>query len=211
MLEYESGVWNYYMRRHKGKLSMLQRPKGGKQERTKLCFGRPPLDVLTGAYDDVLKTLNTIQQYVISELGMKLAFVWGDQQSYSRMVSLTISGEKAFQWLVPCPGEFHFIVHALMAVHHQDSGWWAWFLGWVTKEAADDDELSGGGFMSDQIGDKWDSVEKYNGYCAFHEALSCAVLEYLQEVLPADLKYNVYELLDVLEAHDALGTPSPCP
>ena len=50
-------------------------------------------------------------------LGLKLVFVIGDQQSYSRMVWLKRKETSDYLWLVPFPGEFHFAVHMLMGIH----------------------------------------------------------------------------------------------
>ena len=41
----------------------------------------------------------------------------GDQQTYSRMVWLKIYHPSRYAWLLPLPGEFHFTVHVLMALH----------------------------------------------------------------------------------------------
>jgi hypothetical protein len=132
MGDHEVSLWRFFFRIHKkGTLELLRRRGGQAFARSKLCFGNPVMDCLTGAYVDVDQTLSVIRKYVTETLGMRLAVVWGDQQSYSRMLHLSIAGGADFQWMIPAPGEFHFLVHALMALHKKESGWWAALVGWV--------------------------------------------------------------------------------
>ena len=65
----------------------------------------------------------------------------------------------------------------------------------------------GGGFCCDAIAEKWDSVEKYNQYCAFYEGLICAVLEYVQEMVPALLLHVPTVLVTLLTDLGAQGAP----
>ena len=121
-------------------------------------------DALNGACIDADKTLAVIKKHVLETLGMRLAVVWEEQQSYSRMLHLSIAGGAEYQWMIPAPGEFHFFVHALMALHKNESGWWSAMVGWVRSpyDEQHDPPQHGGGFCCDAIVEKWDSVEKYN-------------------------------------------------
>ena len=208
MRDHEVSLWRFFFGIHKkGTLELLRRRGGQAFARSKLCFGNPVMDCLTGAYVDVDETLSVIRKYVTETLGMRLAVVWGDQQSYSRMLHLSIAGGADFQWMIPAPGEFHFLVHALMALHKKESGWWAALVGWACSPY---DEQSappknGGGFCCGAIDEKWDSVEKYNQYGGFYEGLICAVVEYLQEVVPAWLLGMPTVLVKLLEDSEAQG------
>jgi hypothetical protein len=209
MVEHEVSLWRFFCRIHKGgTLDLLKRRGSSAPARSKLCFGNPVMDCLTGAYEDVDETLAVIKKYVLQTLGMRLAVVWGDQQSYSRMVHLAIAGGVEYAWMIPAPGEFHFTVHALMALHKKESGWWSALIEWVClpyDEEAKPPQL-GGGFCC-SIAEKWDSVEKYNQYCAFYEGLICAVMEYVQEMVPAWLLHVPTVLVTLLTDLGAQGAP----
>ena len=98
MRDHEVSLWRFFFRIHKqGTLELLRRRGGQAFARSKLCFGNPVMDCLTGAYVDVDQTLSVIKKYVLETLGMRLAVVWGDQQSYSRMLHLSIAGGTDFQ------------------------------------------------------------------------------------------------------------------
>ena len=164
MVEHEVSLWRFFCRIHKGgTLDLLKRRGSSAPARSKLCFGNPVMDCLTGAYEDVDETLAVIKKYVLQTLGMRLAVVWGDQQSYSRMVHLAIAGEAEYAWMIPAPGEFHFTVHALMAIHKKESGWWSALIEWVClpyDEEAKPPQLGGGSAVTPlrRNGTRWRST-----------------------------------------------------
>ena len=80
-------------------------------------FEAPMMDAATASYDDVDPFLNIMIATMCAIENFKLVMVVGDGQSYSRMVWLKINRPDIFKWLIPLPGEFHFIVHVLMAIH----------------------------------------------------------------------------------------------
>ncbi len=86
----------------------------------------------TAAYDDNEQALTQIMNIMVHALKFKCVFVVGDQQSFIRMVSLIRGNPKLYKWLIPLPGEFHFEVHALMAVHRLC---WKCLVRWIVQVA----------------------------------------------------------------------------
>ena len=162
----------------------------------------PVMGVLTGAYADVQKTLTVMNHHLIDKLGLRLVFVHGDQQSFSRMVYLKYSEGKLYDWLVPLPGDWHFVVHALMSIHHPKSGWWATLISWFPHVA---------GLCPDSIVDDWTSVEKYNTYCAFYECVILSIVQYVHDVVPPFYIDHPSVLLAMLAEHKSEGNPPPAP
>ena len=156
----------------------------------------PVLDVLTGAYDDVKDTLSLIHNHLVHRCGFRFLFLHGDQQSYSRMVHLIFSKGSEYNWLVPLPGEWHFVCHALQAIHHPRSGWWHHFVNWFPRVA---------GLSPDVIERDWTSVEKYNNYCAFYECVIVSCMQYLKDVVPEYYLDHPRLLMHLLEENKAEG------
>ena len=59
--------------------------------------------------------------------------------------------------------------------------------------------------MCDSIVEAWDSIEKYNRYEGFYEAVLTAAVEYLQETAPQSLLHTPHILADLLEESKAEG------
>ena len=133
-----------------------------------------PTDNGTAGYADVRKWWEWHSLYH-SALGIWCHVVIGDQQSYSRMVWLMRREPQSFSSLVPFPGDFHFVVHMLMAIHIL---WWKPLISWLVHET---------GFCVESTTEDWSSVELYNRYRFLYEAMIVGILAYILEVIPRHL------------------------
>lgn len=134
-----------------------------------------PTDNGTAGYSDVRKVLAAIKDLVVVGLGVAVAFVVGDQQSFSRMVWLLRKEHESYGFIIPLYGDFHFAVHLLQAIH---SLWW----GKLIEQL-----LGRSGFQIQSIEKDWKGVELYNRYRFTYEALIVGMLQYLNEALPGRL------------------------
>jgi hypothetical protein len=135
---------------------------------------------------------------VKTTLGLQLCFVVGDQQSYSRMIFLKRKEPDFLDWVIPLPDDFHFIVHALMAIHQL---WWFALVRWVVMDVGVCMKTCGAG----EKPEKWSSVEKYNNYRFLYELLIVSLMTYLKEAVPAGLLGN-YAVLSGLAAQNKGAT-----
>ena len=98
----------------------------------------------------------------------------GDQQTFSRAIFSKRRNPLWGQMYTVLPGEWHFAVHALMAVH---SLFWCPLLCWFAEEGHGD-------FCVKTVIGKWDSVVRFDDYRFFHETLIVAMLVFLNELVP---------------------------
>jgi len=125
----------------------------------------------TARYDDNQAALSRLNGHVLGA-GRSLAFVYGDQQTYSRMVWLKRKEPVGNEWFIPLPGDFHFTIHLLMAIHRL---WWPTLIKWLVTDV---------GFCAKSCNEeKWDSVEKYNNYRFMYETLIVAIVTYFRGFL----------------------------
>jgi hypothetical protein len=108
-------------------------------------------------------------------LGVTVQIVVVGQKSFSRMVWLKRKEPASFKQIVPCPGDFHTAVHLLMAMHIL---WWKPLISCLIQHT---------GFSELSIDGEWSSVELYNRYRQFYEAIIVGVLAYIVEVVPDNL------------------------
>lgn len=69
---------------------------------------------------------------LIKKLGRKVAFGYGDQQSFNRMTHLKRNEGTGLDMILPLGGDFHYLIHALMAIHKL---WWVPLISWVVRDA----------------------------------------------------------------------------
>jgi hypothetical protein len=124
-----------------------------------LVFYMPPIfNVGTASYKDVEKVLAAIQ---LALGGFVLIAVCGDGLSYDRVYRLKAANPFKYQWVLLLPGEFHFTVHVLMAVHRL---WYKKLVAHLLKPEAGNSTPRHG--VDDKtIKRKWTSVEQYD-HCA---------------------------------------------
>ena len=130
-------------------------------------------DVGTAAYRDVTKYLDKAIAVSVSK-GYSHIMACGDQQTYNRIIFCKMNSPVKYASLTPIPGEWHFTVHCLMALHQLH---WSWFLCWFVLETQ-------GNFCTKTVIEKWDSVVRYNDYLFFHETIIAGIFQYLKEVVP---------------------------
>ena len=120
--------------------------------------------------DDTYRVISTIEQKRIAELAHQV--VVSDYKTPKNMFCLEQQHRETTKWLRPVPGEWHWWVHALMAIHQ------TWFDVLFVHLIETD------GFCSHTVINRWGSVEKFAHYRFFHETFICAALEYLKQAVP---------------------------
>ena len=93
-------------------------------------------------------------------------------------------------WMLPLPGEWHFSVHVLMALHK------LWFRPLV-------ENLIIGLSFSKTIKDTWTSVEVYVYYDRFYQLLISACTDYLRHVVPQQYQQDPRLLLEAVSRNHA--------
>ena len=159
---------------------MLRHPNVPKPERVRVVYEAPILDAGTAASREVAKFLRTVARkfihlFRIDQLGLKAAeivMVVGDQQTYERMRTLKLHHPLQYSWLVILPGEFHFCMHALMALHK------LWFSVFGALAVA---HLK----CQRSIKADWTSIEACKYYDHFWQLMILSLALYLKEVVPA--------------------------
>ena len=144
----------------------------------------------TAGYDDVRKVLFVIIQLMVVTLGISYVFVIGDQQSYSRVVWLLRSEPENFRQIIPFPGDFHFAVHALMAIHIL---WWKYLV---------EDLLWRSQFDVSSIHETWDRVDLYNRHRHCYETVIVAILAYVTEVFSTEDLADPVALMETVSANN---------
>ena len=128
----------------------------------------------TAGYADIRKWWEKHSLYH-APLGTWCHLVIGDQQSFSRMVWLMRKEPQSFSSLVPFPGDFHFAVHMLMAIHVL---WWKPLISWLVINSD---------ICAESTTEDWSSVELYNRYRFLYEAIIVGIVAYINEVFPKHL------------------------
>lgn len=137
----------------------------------------------TAGYADVRLFLERLL-LIMMLLGVTVQIVVVGQKSFSRMVWLKRKEPASFKQIVPCPGDFHTAVHLLMAMHIL---WWKPLVSCLIQHT---------GFSELSIDGEWSSVELYNRYRQFYEAIIVGVLAYIVEVVPDHLIAQLDLLLE---------------
>jgi hypothetical protein len=177
---HRTSIWGLYMGIlfNSSARSALGHPNGHNPGGPSRIIWMPHIpDVGTAAYGDVQKFLNT----AIDEMrarGLEHVFACGDQQTFIRIVFSKRFSPVQYSMITPCPGEWHFCVHVLMAIHLLH---WKPFLSWFNTR----------GFCQKTVIYKWDSVVRYDDYKFFHEAIIAGCLEYLKQVVPRAVLENI--------------------
>ena len=154
---------------------VAQRPR-----RTEVTYMQPVLNVNTASNDDIDTTATEIKNAILS--GTEMILIVGDQQTYERLFHLKVKRGISYQWCLPLPGEWHFTVHALMALHSL----------WYQPLAE--------GFVAhlhweNSIVALWTSVEKYVYYDRFWQLLVWGFTEYMARVVPTQYRSQPRQLL----------------
>lgn len=181
--------WQTFMGQAAAGLDILAHPTvAAAPTRTTTVYQEPVLDVNTAAYQDIDTSMQFISDRKLR--GSEMILVVGDQQLYIRLLWQKIYHPDKWTWLLPLPGEWHFLVHVLMAVHK------LWYRPLVERLV---NELG----FSKTIKDTWTSVEVYVYYDRFYQLLVAASAEYLQEVVPPAYQQDPRSLLEVVSRNKA--------
>ena len=168
-------------------LLLLTRPSSHTATTTFTIYMDPVLNVGTAAYADVDLVLKVIFNFYFITCVMPAAIVLlvGDQQSYNRMIWQKKLSPKLNDWYVPLPGEFHFVVHVLMAIHR------LWF---VALSSWANDALG----WHKTIKEDWTSVEEWHHYDRFYQLLIAVLTAYLLEIVPSRMLLQPVLLRDAV-------------
>ena len=197
---FQTDLWNSYMEINSGGLSILQRPDWEPPHgRSSLAYLPPVMDCLTAAADDIAETLLYIDRHR-QALGLSMAIVHGDQQTYKRMLTLMIDDSSVAKWLLPKPGEWHFTAHFAEAMFHPKLGLWSHFIGWFTRQ-----EDSGLKFCTETVLEGGFQIKKFDQYCMFLEAIICACTIYLSRYVPMHLLECPQTLRHIARSSGAYG------
>ena len=134
--------------------------------------------------------MSTVYNKCIIELHFKVVLLAGDFQTFKGLVMFKKRHPETTRWLCPVPGDFHWWVHSVMAIHEI---WW----DVIFMRLHDEDE-----FGLNTVIEKWDSVEKFDKYRFFHETIICAALQYLHEVVPDFALTSPHRLEDLCKANE---------
>lgn len=83
---------------------IIQHPDYDPGERTVMVFQNHVPDVGTGAYEDVAKFMATVKALLITTMSFTMVFLFGDQQTFSRMVWRKRKHPVGNEWVIPAPG-----------------------------------------------------------------------------------------------------------
>ena len=180
---------------------ILRHPNVPKPPRTETIYEEPITDTGTAAYKDVDKFLTKVRLLWLWCMGLpksltrrvagaSIVLVVGDHQTWSRMLWLKLYHPQRYQWLLMLPGEFHFTVHALMALHIL---WWHALGAWVVLKLD----------CSKTIKRDWTSVEKYKYYDHFYQLMIATLAAHLARVVPAPLLHQPEALLHAVRHNPA--------
>ena len=156
--------------------------------RTVTVYQEPVLNVNTASYQDIDTSTQFISDRKLA--GSEMILIVGDQQLYIRLLWQKIYNPDRWTWMLPLPGEWHFSVHVLMALHK------LWFRPLVEK-------LIIGLSFSKTIKDTWTSVEVYVYYDRFYQLLISACADYLRHVVPQQYQQDPRLLLEAVSRNHA--------
>ena len=179
---------------------ILRHPDVPKPERTEVFYETPVFtEHGTAAYDDVSKWWGAVSRMWIYLLGVaKAPFVKpaavilavGDHQTWSRMLFLKLRNPAKYECLVPLPGEFHFLFHALMAIHIL---WWHAVVRHVVRTLN----------CTKTIKQDWNSIEKCKYYDHFYMITVVSLSSYLASTVPPALLAQPQRLLHAVRGNRA--------
>ena len=199
--------WRAFMSQTQAGDDILRHPHVPKPEQTELLFEEPLLDAGTAAYADVDKWLVAVRNLFCFLVGITvgcvagdeqewtpsaadLVLVVGDQQTWSRMLWLKLMHPERYSWMLPLPGEFHFTVHLLMAIHIL---WWHTIIFFAVNSLDSHKTIKQG----------WTSVEQYKYYDHFYQLTIRALALYMAEVVPPAILAKPALLLQMVQGNAA--------
>mmetsp|Transcript_23277 Transcript_23277/g.72903 ORF Transcript_23277/g.72903 Transcript_23277/m.72903 type:complete len:325 (-) Transcript_23277:908-1882(-) len=111
-------AWLHFLdiatREDRDSCNILARPDYSPVRPTRLILLEPVGDASTGKNIDIELLLARIFAHID---GIQLVVVFGDQQTWSRLIRLKLDDPNRYKRMIPIGGDFHFLVHAMMALH----------------------------------------------------------------------------------------------
>lgn len=133
------------------------------------------MDVSTAAYPDVEEILCAIQADLVDG-GPRLSsvFVYGDQQTFDRILNLIGRYPDRFSWVIPVPGDFHFMAHCYFSMNRL---WWEDITSWAVSKM---------GFEK-TVKQETDNMDYYIHYDRFYSMLTLAIMVVFSSVFDFDI------------------------
>lgn len=180
-------AWTGYVDQAAAGLDILMHPQVNHAPvQAELRYMPPVLDVDTASYDDIYKSLNAIKHAILPYTEMVLLV--GDQQTYERLFHLKSKRNASHRWLVPLPGEWHYVVHALMAIH---ALWWTPFIESFIEHLS----------FGKSIKYPWKSVETYVYYDRVYQLIIGELVKYVAGVVPRAYRQQPKRLLELVRSN----------
>ena len=187
-------AWLGFVGQSLGGLDILAHPSvAAPPQRVRTVYQQPVLNVDTASYADIDTSATHISNQMLA--GKEMIMVVGDQQLFIRLLWCKIYDALKWQWMLPLPGEWHFLVHVLMAIHK------LWYAPVVAKLVADH---PWGLEFQKTIKAKWTSVELYVYYDRFYQLLTWGLTDYVTDPLvgiPAAYQLDPRMLLEAVAAN----------
>lgn len=181
--QYKKAVWQGFLAQASAGKDILKHPTVERRPtRTQIVYQKPVRNVSTAAYSDVDAATTAIANVLL--LYTALVFLFGDQQTYSRLFWLKCYHPESNEWYIPMPGNWHFTVHALMAIHKL---WHRCFTAKLVHEMGFEKTIKPTG---------WTSVELFVYYDRFYQLLVFCLVTYLTEVVPDPMLHDPEQLLE---------------
>ena len=174
---------------------ILRRPTGPPPEQSRIIYEDPVLDVGTAAFADIDLVTQIVYTYYFHTMSpASMVLMVGDQQTYERLFWQKKYHQQRYDWLLPLPGEFHFVVHTLMAIHK------LWY------RSLSQHVIHGLGWHK-TVKEEWTSVEEWHHYDRFYQLLIYGLTAYLVAVVrvPRHLLLSPLQLMDRVK-DNATGT-----
>ena len=163
--------------------NILRRPTAAAPEESHIIYMPPELDIGTAKYADIDHMVQVIDNYYFhAMLPASMVLAVGDQQSYHRLFWQKKYHQKRYNWLLPLPGEFHFTVHALMAIHK------LWYRSLSQKVV---EELR----WQKTVKEDWTSVEEWHHYDRFYQLLIWGLTAFLVARVPRHILQSPEQLM----------------
>ena len=172
--------------------TLLQRKRKGQSASPADYVINPPMmHLTTQSAGNVEKILATVHERLCAQLGWRKVVLVGDQQTFSHMWNLKVRRPQELSWLLPFPGEWHFVMHICMAIF---STWWDGLLGPLA------DCCGRKGLEKHMKPAKWPMFDE------FLKVVAIALSEWLVELGGDELPDDPLELLQAVQSNKAAHT-----
>jgi hypothetical protein len=151
----------------------------------------PMMHLTTSSAANVETILATVHQRLCAQLRWQKVVLIGDQQTFSHMWNLKVRRPQELSWLLPFPGEWHFVMHICMAIF---STWWDGLLAPLV------------GCCGRKGLEKHMKPSKWPMFDEFLKVVAMALSEWLVEVGGDELPDDPLEVLQAVQSNKAAHT-----